>query len=115
ISTYDLTNPRAPTEVAALLLKDASSGMPFVDAAGVTQTITSQPFQLAFDPDESHIYVISQRVTTNANDPTGNFLHTLAVNPDGTLREPGDPFDLRTIGVPPATRPQGVLVFHVQP
>jgi hypothetical protein len=115
VSTYDLTRPRAPAEIDAILLKDAISGVPFIDAAGVAQTITSQPFQLAFDNDQSHIYVLSQRVTTNVSDPTGNLLHTLEVAADGTLREVGDPIDLRTVGVPSAARPQGVVVFHVQP
>jgi hypothetical protein len=115
ISTYDVTLPRAPREVDAILLKDAISGKPFVDANGVVQTITSQPFQLAFDPDESHIYVVSQRVTTNPTDPSGDFVHTLTVASDGTLSEPSTPFDLRTVGVPPTARPQGIAVLLVQP
>jgi hypothetical protein len=110
ISVFDLANPLAPVETSSLLLKDAS-GSPFVDANGVTQTITSQPFQLAFDPDQTHIYVISQRVTTNTSDLTGNFLHVLEIAADGTLAENTDPIDLRNAGVAPGARPQGVLVF----
>jgi hypothetical protein len=113
ISTYDLTDPMKPIETSALELKSSMSGPPFVDANGITETKTSQPFQLAFDRDETHIFVVSQRVTTNATDPTGNFLHTLAIGTNGTLSEPAAPVDLRELGVPPTARPQGVLVVTV--
>jgi hypothetical protein len=110
ISVFDIADPLKPVELKALELKNAMIGPPFVDAMGVTQTVTSAPFQFAFDPDQTHLYVVSQRVTTNASDPTGNFLHTLDIAADGTLTEPVDPIDLRTLSVPPRARPQGVVV-----
>jgi hypothetical protein len=109
ISTYDLADPLAPLEIAKLTLKDAVAGPPYVDAMGVEQTITSMPFELAFDLDRSHIYVVSQRVTTNADDPAGNFLHILDVT-DGGVAEPNATIDLAIAGVPATARPQGVVV-----
>jgi hypothetical protein len=111
ISTFDLSNPLTPTETSSFTLQNAT-GPSFVDANGVTQTITSQPFQLAFGPGEARIYVVSQRVTTNtiATDPNGNYLHTLVIGTNGVLTEPQAPRDLRELGVPATARPQGVLV-----
>jgi hypothetical protein len=111
ISTYDLTDPLTPMETSSFTLQNAT-GPSFVDANGVTQTITSQPFQLAFGPGEARIYVVSQRVTTNtvATDPNGNYLHTLVIGTNGVLTEPMAPRDLRELGVPATARPQGVLV-----
>jgi 6-phosphogluconolactonase (cycloisomerase 2 family) len=111
ISTYDISNATQPAEVHTLTLKQAMSGPPFMDAMGMMETVTSQPFQLAFDADESHLYVISQRATTNTTDLTGNYLHTLQVMADGSLTEPADPIDLRDLSVSPQARPQGVAVF----
>jgi hypothetical protein len=110
ISTFDLSDPLAPVEIGALELAQARGGRPFVDAAGANQTITSQPFQLSFDADQSHVYVVSQRVTTNADDAVGNYLHTLVVRADGSLAELAEPIDLLAAGVPSIARPQGVLV-----
>jgi len=110
ISTYDLTDPSKPVETSSLELQKDVAGPSFVDANGVTQTITSQPFQLAFDREQTHIFVVSQRVTTNASDLNGNYLHTLSIGSNGVLTEPAAPIDLRELGVPATARPQGVLV-----
>jgi hypothetical protein len=112
LSVYDLSKPLEPVETSAIQLKQAMSGPPFIDAMGMKQTVTSQPFEFAFDREQKHLYVVSQRATTNADDPTGNYLHTLSIATDGTLSEPGDPIDLRDVAVPPAARPQGVLVVR---
>jgi 6-phosphogluconolactonase (cycloisomerase 2 family) len=111
ISTYDLTEPRAPSENFSITLKLAKAGPPFVDAMGTPQTVTSQPFQVAFDDNQSHVYAISQRVTTNASDTAGNYLHVLSIDDDGGLSEPGEPIDLRNVGVGAIARPQGVVVY----
>jgi DNA-binding beta-propeller fold protein YncE len=110
LSTYDLTDPTKPVETSSIALKKAIAGPPFVDANGATQTITSAPFQLAFDRDQTHIFVVSQRVTTNTTDVNGNYMHTLVVGSNGALTEPRPPLDLRELGVAPTARPQGVLL-----
>jgi hypothetical protein len=99
-----------PVEVSALALAKAVSGPPFVDAMGMTETNTSQPFEIAFDQEQRHMYVVSQRVTTNADDLAGNYLHTLSIAADGSLSEPSDPIDLRDAGVAATARPQGLVV-----
>jgi hypothetical protein len=65
-------------------------------------------FQIAVDPTDRFLYVISQRGSTGA---PGNALHVLAVDEeDGTLKEvPSSPTPL--ILVNPNGRPQGVAVF----
>jgi len=111
ISVYDISDAENPVETSQILLAQAKSGPPFVDARGLVRTVTSQPFQLAFGPDQRQLYVVSQRVTTNTEDETGNYLHTLQLDADGKLSEPKAPIDLRDVDVPPTARPQGVLVF----
>src|SRR6185503_5747792 len=91
ISIYDITTARTPMEMHSITLKLAMAGPPFIDANGLTQTVTSQPFQFAFDKDQTHLYVVSQRATTNANDLAGNYLHTLLIDSDGDLSERGEP------------------------
>jgi DNA-binding beta-propeller fold protein YncE len=108
ISVFDLTNPKAPVELSSIPLKNAVAGPPFTDASGVTQTDTSLPFELTFSADQTHLWVVSQRVTTNATDPLGNYIHTLDVASDGSLTEPDAPLDLHAIGVSSTTRPQGI-------
>jgi hypothetical protein len=74
----------------------------------MTQTVTSAPFQRRPSPDGKPLNALSQRITTRADDPTGNVSHGLAVGPDGTPPEPLDPVRLDDLGAPPAPRPQGV-------
>lgn len=111
VATFSLMDPLTPVETSSLALANSMAGPAFVDATGVTQTKTSLPYQLAFDPDQIHIYVISQRVTTNATDPAGNFLHILTVGTNGVLAEPTAPIDLGTLGVSSRARPQGLAVI----
>jgi hypothetical protein len=111
VSLYDLSDPMTPVESSHLELKGDSSGMPFTDAMGKPGTLTNNPFQFELDPAEKHLYVVSQRVTTNAADTSGNVLHTLDIAADGSLGEPGAPLDLAALGVPPTARPQGVVII----
>lgn len=110
VSVYDLSDAEAPVERSSLTLRYAESGPPFVDAMGARQTVTSRPFQLALDRAEAHLYVVSQRVTTNVADETGNYLHVLEVD-GGDLHEREAPIDLRGADIAATARPQGVLVF----
>lgn len=111
ISSYDLTDPLAPVETSVLELRQAKAGPPFIDTTGARIEVTSQPFQIAFDSTATHLYVVSQRVTTDVRDPLGNYLHVLEIGKRGVLGEPTAPLDLRDYDVPPTARPQGVLVY----
>jgi hypothetical protein len=110
VSTYDLSDPSDPVEGGAIELANAMAGPPFIDAMGMTVPVTSQPFDFAFDAEQKHLYIVSQRATTNVEDLAGNFLHVLDVHEDGSLAETISPIDLSTVGVSPLARPQGVAV-----
>jgi 6-phosphogluconolactonase (cycloisomerase 2 family) len=91
VSVYDTTDPGEPKEIQAV----PTSG-------------PGNPFQLALDPTERFLYVITQRGSHAA---PGNALHVFAVDDeDGTLSEvPSSPVPI-TLQSPDA-RPQGVAVF----
>lgn len=113
ITVFDLERAEAPEELDSIVLREAESGPPFVDEeTGETITITSQPSHMAFDPSGEVLYVVSQRVTTNADDPTGNFLHVLEIAEDGTLSERADPVDLSDLLGSALARPQGIVVLE---
>ncbi len=108
VSTFDLFDPTFPIQKDILQLK-RPGGVEFVGTDG-QPTLTSQPYQLSFDEEESHLYVLSQRETTSPEEPFGNWLHTLVVLGGGGLAEPADPIDLGEIGVSPSARPQGLVI-----
>jgi 6-phosphogluconolactonase (cycloisomerase 2 family) len=91
IDVFDTTDPDQPK---AIQLAPVSGSAPI--------------FQLAVDPTDRFVYVISQRGSHGA---AGNALHVLAVDEeDGTLTEvPSSPVPLSLVN--PDGRPQGVAVF----
>lgn len=100
VSVFDLANPLAPSLTQTLVLKNAGP----VFGAGGTAT-SSQPFHLAFSPDEQSLFVVSQH--TNPDYSTNyNYLHTLSVGSDGKLSEPTTPLQP---AVPATARPQGAV------
>jgi hypothetical protein len=114
VTTYSLAVPTVPVALSRITLEDAAAGPPFVDSTGTKQTLTSLPSQVTIDATGQHLYVLSQRVTTNATDPKGNLLHVLDIGVKGRLTEDVAPTDLAADGVPSTARPQG-LVIVTQP
>ncbi|MFT3836362.1 MAG: beta-propeller fold lactonase family protein [Myxococcaceae bacterium] len=114
VSTWDLSNPRAPVEKSVLALLGSRSGTPFIDSDGTERTFSSEPYQLSLDESGQHLYVLSQRVTTNTGDRNGNMLHVLDVGVAGLLDERLPPIELSTLGLDPYARPQGVLVVPMK-
>ncbi len=114
ISTYALTTPEAPRLIGNATLAARVSGPPFTDANGVRQTFTSLPSEIAIDATGTHLFVLSQRVTTNKTDLAGNLLHILDIESTGQLTEQRPPIDLTSDGVPATARPQGLLVVTPQ-
>jgi 6-phosphogluconolactonase (cycloisomerase 2 family) len=92
VSAWTLTAPLAPFHRQALRLRGPG-----------------RPFQMALDPTEQFLYVVSQRTTTDVNDLSGNGVHILTILPDGTLAEA--PFSPMALPVPPSARPQGVVAL----
>ena len=73
--------------------------------------VTSTPYEPALSPDEKFLYVVGNRVNALDNAVTaGNYIHILNIAADGSLSQPGAPLVL-PVPVPPATRPQGLVVF----
>lgn len=106
VSVYDLTNPLEPRERQHLLLK--ARGPLYTGPTGGPPSPTSEALQLALDPEEAHLYVVSQHTNPDFSAPNGNKLHVLTVSADGLLSEPHDPL---VLPVETRTRPWGVLVF----
>ncbi|MEO7152907.1 MAG: beta-propeller fold lactonase family protein [Burkholderiaceae bacterium] len=91
ITVYDTTDPLAPKEIQKLTLKGEGS-----------------PFQIEFDPRGNYLYVVNQRAIASTPIGQGNTLHTLRVNANGHLTEPGSP---TVLDLPLGTRPQGLATF----
>lgn len=111
VSFYDNSDPLQPVERQKLSLK--LSGPLFLNDRGAMSfmQVTSTPFQPALSPDEKFLYVVGNRVNALDNTVTaGNYIHVLNIAADGTLSQPGAPLVL-PVPVPPATRPQGLVVF----
>ena len=107
ISVVDLSSPLDPVEIEHFKLAD-SMGTPFNGTS-----VTSAAYQQTLSPDETSLFVVSQRVTTNSSDTTspGNILHILVVDADaGTVSEPG--LDI-PLDAPSNARAQGVAAIQL--
>jgi 6-phosphogluconolactonase (cycloisomerase 2 family) len=92
ISVFDLTNPFNPAEIQKVTLRGPGN-----------------PLQLALDPQDKFLHVVSQRALPSVPVGEGNVLHVLRINSDGTLVEvAGSP---TTLVAPIGTRSQGVVAF----
>ena len=111
VSFYDNGDPLQPVERQHLLLK--LPGPLFLNDRGPDSfmQVTSTPYEPALSPDERFLYVVGNRVNALDNTVTaGNYIHILNIATDGTLSQPGAPLVL-PVPVPPATRPQGLVVL----
>ena len=90
VSVYDTTDPLDPVEIQFVELR----------------TPDGSPFQLALDPEEEFLHVVTQRAT-DEQDGAANALHVLRVEDDGTLEQ----VDRVVLPVPAGVRPQGVIAF----
>ena len=103
ISYYNSSNANHPSSIGKIALKQPG---PDYTAMGLTFT-TSEDFALAFSPDETYLYVISQFTNPDFSIGNYNYLHTLNVSGDGSLTEPDEPTQ---IPVDPTLRPQGLVI-----
>ena len=91
VSVYDITQPREPRQIQSVQLKRAGT-----------------PAELAFDPSQRFLFLLTPRNNAVVPPGEGNSLHTLQVGPDGRLKE------LATSPVPLpvflGTSPQGIAV-----
>ncbi|MDQ2778917.1 MAG: lactonase family protein [Pseudomonadota bacterium] len=111
VSFYDNSDPLQPVEKQHLLLK--LPGPLFLNDRGPDSfmQVTSTPYEPALAPDEKFLYVVGNRANALDNSvTTGNTIHILSIAADGSLSQPAAPLVL-PVPVPPATRPQGLVVF----
>ena len=95
ISVYDTSSPLHPVEVQRLALRGNGSS-----------------FQIALDPTETYLYVVTQRATEDTPLGEGNYLHALAINDaTGRLSENAHSFVPLEV-LPVGTRAQGVVAMQ---
>jgi DNA-binding beta-propeller fold protein YncE len=95
MSVFDLSDPTFPRALQTVHLHGDGN-----------------PWDMRFDPSQRMIFLIDPRARMNVKPGRGQGLHTLLINPDGTLREPAyspvtvpvglnvNPFGLATFGRP---------------
>ncbi len=92
MSVFDLSDPLNPRQLQVVTLKNAGN-----------------PWDLRMDPTGRYVFVLDPRDREDLVTPgQGNELHTLVVNPDGTLTEPS--YSPVPIPVPLNTNPIGLAV-----
>jgi DNA-binding beta-propeller fold protein YncE len=91
MSVFDISNPTQPKQIQLLKLKD-----------------NGNPWDVHFDPTGRFIFMIDPRARMNVPPGQGNGLHTLVVQPDGTLMEPA--YSPVPIPVALDTNPVGITV-----
>ena len=106
ISVFNTTVALSPVFVQKFTLKNSGPLYPG-PMPGVMFT-TSEDFHLSFSKSEKFLYVVSQHTNVDFTIGNFNYLHTLTVNQDGTLTEPGEPNQL-PVGAD--VRPEGVAVY----
>ncbi|HXE51487.1 MAG TPA: beta-propeller fold lactonase family protein [Tepidisphaeraceae bacterium] len=103
IGVYSLANPLAPRQIQEFKLAG-----PYAPPGLSAGTLQANAFQLALDPTNRSLYVITQAQSQSF--PGGNALHELSVGPDGMLSENDGPIIFSQDDVPATARPQGVAV-----
>ncbi|MEO6238277.1 MAG: hypothetical protein ABIQ52_14865 [Vicinamibacterales bacterium] len=95
ISVYDTSSPFNPVEIQHLVLTGSGSA-----------------FQIALDPVEAYLYVVTQRATVETPLGEGNNLHVLSIN-EATGRLSQNAHSITRLDVQPlGTRPQGVVAMQ---
>lgn len=114
ISVYSLADPMNPVFVQNFALGGPMGKLP----AGTPEpeTFTTAPFNLSVDPSGKLLYVVNHTTCTSVGiDPacsSGNAIHILNINSDGTLKEAAtSPFIFAPTMVPNDTHPKGIVVL----
>jgi 6-phosphogluconolactonase (cycloisomerase 2 family) len=109
IAVFDIANPLAPVFTQELSLTLVGANPP---PAIVPQNFPSLPFQLSLDPSGRWLYVVNRSFTPNNDYLEGNNIHTVQVQPDGTLVEPA--FSPLLLPVPPNVKPTGLAIVDLR-
>jgi DNA-binding beta-propeller fold protein YncE len=92
MSVFDLTDPLTPKPLQTLKLHDDGN-----------------PWDMRFDPTQKMVFLVDPRARMNVPPGAGQGLHTLLINPDGTLTEPS--YSPVTLPVALNVNPFGMAVF----
>ena len=105
VGVFSLDDPKNP-----VLIQEFSLGGPkSPTAGGANETVN---FQLALDPSGTHLYLLNHQTAADGSFTAGNQIHSLLINPDGTLSEPGgSPLLIPSSLVPAGSHPQGLAVI----
>lgn len=114
VSVFNIQNPMAPTFVQNFNLGGPRANLP----AGTPEPVafTTAPFNLSFSPDGKYLYVVNHETCVSQTiDPacaSGNAIHIMTQNSDGTLNElPFSPLIFPPTVVPNETHPKGIVVL----
>jgi hypothetical protein len=102
VSVFDISEPLNPVRLQTKSLELGQR----VPPAGVTQIGAAAPFQLALDPAEEFLHVVTQ-AAFGGQAPEANAIHVLPVDGDGTL---GTQVEFEVLDTFPS-RPQGLVAF----
>lgn len=113
VTVFDISGSRAerPVELGRVEL-------PYPSGMFVNNRVAAQPnsaaFQFDLDEEAGYLYVIMQRIDQSPENQSseGNMIHTVRLDPAGDL-EVVATRRMKTDGVAPSARPQGVLVLDV--
>jgi DNA-binding beta-propeller fold protein YncE len=115
ISVFSLSDPLNPVFVQNFALGGPMGKLP----AGTPEpeTFTTAPFNLSVDPTGKFLYVVNHTTCTDSsidpvNCPSGNAVHVMSINADGTLTESASsPLIFPPSMVPNNTHPKGIVVL----
>jgi DNA-binding beta-propeller fold protein YncE len=115
ISVFSLSDPLNPVFVQKFALGGPMGKLP----AGTPEpeTFTTAPFNLSVDPTGKFLYVVNHTTCTDSsidpvNCPSGNAVHVMSINADGTLTESASsPLIFPPSMVPNNTHPKGIVVL----
>ncbi len=89
ISVFNTTTALSPGFIQKFQLKN--SGPLYPGPMPGTMFTTSEDFHLALSTSERILFVLRQLTTVDFSIGSYNYLHVLAIAPDGSLTEPGQP------------------------
>lgn len=109
VAVLNTSNAASPTVLAKLTLKKPGSSW----YGHAVPYPSSECYSLGLSSNEKFLYVVSQNTNFYSSDTAtvnNNWFHVLAVQPDGTLTEPGEPIQLP---VGNTVIPHGVAVYSL--
>ncbi len=114
VTVFDISGSRAEQPVEMGRIELPNPGGTFVNNRAAHQP-NSAAFQFDLDEDAGFLYVVMQRINQTASNASdqGNIIHTVKLSDSGQLEVVASRH-MKMDGVPPRSRPQGVLVLDLK-